>query len=285
MRGLRCVALLLLAAPVPVAAQIIDHADIDELASLPQCVMDGIGGERWFFAHASVGGNLLEGLADLHGLDPVRYPLGQAWVGYDDAALRAEAPPAPTVPGTVYECNRGNPGWQDKLTVFDQSVRLAGWRSPAVDAVLDKLCYIDQGASASAYLASMDALAASYPATAVVYATLPLTVDEDADNVLRNVYNRAVRLHCAASGALLFDIADMEAHSPAGVEQTFESDGEIYQKLYAGYTGDGGHLDAELGHRRVAQGWYATAATLAPCRVFADAFESADTADWSAATP
>jgi hypothetical protein len=276
---------LALAAVAPASAQIVGHGDIDELASLPQCVIDGIGSQRWFFTHASVGGNLLEGLTDLHASDPARYPLAQAWVGYDDATLRADAPPVPTVAGTVYECNRGNPGWQDKVTAFDHSVRLAGWRSSAVDAVLDKLCFIDQDANAAAYLASMDALAATYPATAVVYATMPLTVDESADNVLRNLYNRAVRLHCAATGALLYDLADMEAHSPAGVEQTFESGGETYQKLYAGYTGDGGHLDAELGHRRVAQGWYATAAILAPCRVFIDGFESGDGRDWSLAVP
>jgi len=162
---------------------------------------------------------------------------------------------------------------------------LAGWRLAAVDVVMNKMCFIDQAASAATYLASMDALAASYPATVFVYTTMPLTVDEDADNVLRNLYNRAVRLHCAASGALLYDLADMEAHDPAGGEHTFLSGGQTYQKLYAGYTSDGGHLDTDLGHRRLAQGWYAAAATLAPCRAFADGFESGDTGRWSVAVP
>ncbi len=274
------VLLLLLGVALPARAQIVDHGDIDELASLPQCVMDGIGAQRWLFTHASVGSNLVAGLDDLRVLDPVRYQLDTVGVGYDGGELAADPPPSPTVAGTVYECGRGNPGWQDKLTIFDNSVRLAGWRATAVDAVLDKLCYIDEGASAASYLASMDALAVSYPTTAVVYATMPLTTGEDAANVLRNVYNQAVRQHCAAIGALLYDIADMEAHSPGGVEQTFESGGETYQKLYAGYTGDGGHLDTDLGHRRVAQGWYATAATLAPCWIFADGFETGDSRDW-----
>jgi len=276
---------LLLAVALTARGQIVDHSAIDAVSDLPQCVMDGIGAQRWFFTHASVGGNLLEGLDDLGVANPARFQLATAGVGYDGALLRADPPPLPTIAGTVYECGRGNPGWQDKFTIFDNSVRLAGWRQGAVDAVMDKLCYIDPGASAPAYLAMMDALAAAYPTTALVYATMPLTVDEDGDNVARNLYNQAVRAHAAALGALLYDIADMEAHDPGGVEHTFVAGGQTYQKLYAGYTGDGGHLDLELGHRRVAQGWYAAAATLAPCWVFTDGFESGTTSSWSATAP
>jgi len=283
-RGL-AVCLLALLGVSAAGARIVDHSDVDAVATLSQCVMDGIGTQRWFFTHASVGGNLIEGLADLHASDAVRYQLDVAWIGYDGGSSRAAPPPAPTVAGTVYECDRGNPGWQSKLEVFDDSVRLAGWRLAAVDVAMDKLCFIDQDANAAAYLASMDALAASYPSTTFVYTTMPLTVDEDASNVLRNLFNREVRLHALATGALLFDLADMEAHDPAGAEQTFESAGQTYQKLYAGYTNDGGHLDAELGHRRAARGWYATAAVLSPCLLFGDGFESGGTSAWSAAVP
>ena len=62
------------------------------MPALPQCVMDAVGQQRWFFAHASVGGNLLEGLADLHADQPLRYPLVAGWVGFDDAGQRC-APP------------------------------------------------------------------------------------------------------------------------------------------------------------------------------------------------
>ncbi len=282
-QGLLFLAGLALAAPA--VAQIVDHSDIPAVASYPACVTSSIATERWFFTHASVGGNLLEGLDDLRTTDPARFPLQTEWVGYDDAHLRAAAPPVPTAAGTVYECNRGNPGWQDKVTIFDNSVRVSGWRMTAVDAVMDKLCFIDPNANVSTYLAMMDALALSYPTTAVVLTTIPLTVDEDSDNVSRNLYNQAVRAHAAANGALLYDLADMEAHDPAGVEHTFVSGGQTYQKLYSGYTADGGHLDTELGHRHVATGWYAAAATLTPCWVFVDGFEGGDTADWSAVAP
>lgn len=285
MRWTSLAALLALGAPLFARAQIVDHSDIDAVPSLPQCAMDGIGQERWLFTHASVGGNLVEGLDDLRAAEPGRYQLSTAWVGYDGGTQRCEPPPAPTVPGTVYECDRGNPGWQDKLAIFDSSVGPGGWHAPAVGAVMNKMCYIDQDADAGVYLASMAALVDAYPATVFVYTTMPLTTGEDADNVLRNVYNQAVRAHCAASGELLYDIADMEAHDPNGVEHTFESGGTTYQKLYAGYTTDGGHLDTELGHRRVARGWYAAAATLAACTVFTDGFDTGNTARWSAVSP
>jgi len=285
MRWTPLAALLALGAPFALSAEVVDHDDLESVVSLPECALDAVGAQRWLFTHASVGGNLLEGLDDLHAAEPGRYRLATTWVGYNDGALQCDPPPATTVPGTVYECGRGNPGWQDKLTIFERSVGLAGWESPAVDAAMDKLCYIDQDADAGAYLAALDALATAHPATTFVHTTMPLTTGEDADNVLRNLYNEAVRAHCAAGGELLYDVADMEAHDPEGAEQTFLSAGTAYQKLYSGYTGDGGHLDAELGHRRVALGWYAAAATLAPCHVFTDNFETRDTGRWTTAAP
>ena len=285
MRWTPLAALLALGAPFALSAEVVDHDDLESVVSLPECALDAVGAQRWLFTHASVGGNLLEGLDDLHAAEPGRYRLATTWVGYNDGALQCDPPPATTVPGTVYECGRGNPGWQDKLTIFERSVGLAGWESPAVDAAMDKLCYIDQDADAGAYLAMMDALATAHPATTFVHTTMPLTTGEDADNVLRNLYNQAVRAQAAASGELLFDLADMESHDPAGGAQTFQSGGHTWEKLYAGYTGDGGHLDTELGHRRVAQGWYAVAATRAACLAFADGFESGDSGRWSATIP
>ena len=254
------------------------------MAALPQWVMDGIGQQRWLFTHASVGGNLVSGLDDLHAADPDRYRLTTAWLGYNDGELRTDDPPASTVPGTVYECWRGNPGWVDKLTILDNSVRTSGWHQTAVDVVLDKLCYIDQDANAATYLAEMDALVAAFPTTTFVYVTMPLMTSADADNVLRNQYNQAVRAHCAATGALLFDLADMESHDPSGVAQTFTSGGQTYQKLYAGYTDDGGHLDVD-GRQRMALGWYAVAAELVRGEVFVETFEGGSNARWSRAQP
>ncbi len=253
-------------------AQIVDHRHVAGVASLPQSVMDAIGQQRWFFTHASVGANMVQGMNDLNATDSTRYQLVTSWVNYLDTEMRAEDPPASPAPGTIYEADRSNPGWADKLTIFDNSVRISGWRTPAVDAVMNKMCFIDQDAVAADYIAAMTALRASFPGTAVVYTTMPLMNTEDADNVLRNQYNAAVRSHCASGGCLLFDIADMEAHDPTGIQHTFLSGGQAYQKLYAGYTDDGGHLDT-AGQQRIALGWYAMAAVLATDPIFSDGFQ------------
>jgi hypothetical protein len=264
--------LFLLGLSQSAAAQIVDHRHVDGVTALPQSVMDAVGQQRWFFTHASVGGNMVQGLSDLNTASSTRYQLVTSGVSYLDAEMRAEDPPASPAPGTVYESDRGNPGWADKLTIFDNSVRISGWRAPAVDAAINKMCFIDQDAVAADYVASMAALQSSYPGTAFIYTTMPLTDTEDWDNVLRNQYNAAVRSHCAASGRLLFDIADMEAWDPSGVPHTFQYAGQTYQKLYSGYTDDGGHLDA-TGRQRIAQGWYAVAAALASDTIFTDGFE------------
>jgi hypothetical protein len=242
-------------------AQVIDHDDVATVSSFSQTTMNLIGQQKWFFAHASVGSNMIDGINSLHSSNPTRYPLRSASVAYNDSVKRANNPPASTVAGTIYECGRGNPGWEQKTTIFDNSVRFGGWCDTAVDAVMDKFCYIDPDANATTYLSKMAALETSYPNTVVVYMTIPLTTSTDNSNVLRNQFNQAVRTYCINNAKLLFDIADMEAYSPSGIQSTFLSGGNTYQKLYSGYTGDGGHLNT-AGAQQIALGWYATAANV-----------------------
>jgi len=69
-----CSLLTLITALSPMAlGQIIDHRHVDRAASLPQPVMDAIGKQKWFFAHASLGQNCLlrRGMEALHEEDSV----------------------------------------------------------------------------------------------------------------------------------------------------------------------------------------------------------------------
>ncbi|HVP13362.1 MAG TPA: hypothetical protein VMV94_19465 [Phycisphaerae bacterium] len=243
-------------------AQTINHSHINGVGSLPQTTMDAIGLQKWLFTHASVGGNMIDGMSALHSANPTRYKLAPSSVAFLSGQSRAANPPVPTVAGTVYECQRGNPGWQAKITIFQNSVNISGWRAPACPIVMDKFCYIDQDANATQYVNAMTALEAAWPTTIFVYITMPLTTDQDYNNVLRNQYNTAVRQYCQLHGRLLYDIADMEAYDPAGNPVTFTYGGQTYQKLYAGYTSDGGHLNT-VGSQRIATGWYAVAAAIA----------------------
>lgn len=234
---------------------IIDHHDAGSVEDLPLATMAAVGDQQWYFMHASVGSNMVNGMASLADTDPERYRLARTVV--DDY----EPPPADPEEGVVFDNHRGNPGWEEKLTMFEDAVRELGWRHPSVTIVLNKLCYDDWRADPQVYLASMADLENEFPGTVFVYATMPISIGADSRNVARNQYNDVVRAHCAANDLLLFDIADIEAHDPEGNLATFTYEGETYPALYSGYTSDGGHLN-QLGAEQVARGWYATAAAV-----------------------
>lgn len=234
------------------AAVVVGHAEAAAVAELPQATMDRVGQLRWFFAHASVGANMTSGLAALRAANAARYPLAPA---SDDAF-----PPAAPVAGRVYDYSRGNPGWQAKVTTFATYVG-NGWRYPKVNLVLNKFCYIDPDADVNAYIQSMAALESNFPETVVIYATIPVMTGADADGYRRSIFNDALREWVSAHGRVLFDIADIEAHDTNGVAQTFIYSGRTCQRLFGGYTTDGGHLN-DLGSRQVAKGFYALGAAL-----------------------
>ena len=264
-------------------ATVIDHADLAGATNPPAALSAKVGQLRWFFTHASVGGNLVTGLNVLHAEDPVRFPLSIYGYDGDDgdgayhgavgtegseggADYRAAADPASTSNGFVYECMRGNPDWANKLVGFSNSVVQSGWRFPKVNAVMDKYCWIDPYADPDETCAMMAGLEARYPQTLFVYVTMPLTTEmAGSENDLRNDFNRAVRAHCLANGRWLLDLADIQAWTEAGVQQTYVSGGQTNQRMVSAYAvgaawGDY-HLNA-AGRRRAALGWHALAQAL-----------------------
>lgn len=234
-------------APAYAGSIIINHTNWDWYNSQTQEVFNRVGQQSVFFSHASVGSNISGGMSSLYSSDSGKY---QLIVTSEDGTA-----PSTAQSGIFYEYGRGNPGWKAKMDQYATYVRSGGWHGPAVSFSMDKLCYIDEGADANYYLGLMSGLIAEYPDTEFVLWTIPLTTSEDSDNILRNQYNNAVRNYAAANELLLLDIADIEAWSPDGVQETFVSGGVTYQKLYSGYTDDGGHLNSK-GALRVATGIY-----------------------------
>lgn len=230
----------------------IGYTNCLSVSKLSRSQLDKIGELKWYFAHASVGANIMDGIADLHQTDAQTYQLRGAAAG--------ASPPGATQPGTIYEHLRGNPGWKAKFDLFHSCVS-NGWRFPLIDVAMNKLCYIDQQASLTYYINSMTNLEAACPQTVFVYTTMPLMTSEDGDNVLRNLFNTRLREWCRANGRVLFDIADIEAHDPSGALCTFASRGKQWPRLCSSYTRDGGHLNNE-GRQLVARGFYALGAAL-----------------------
>lgn len=231
----------------------IGYSNCLQVAHFSQPQFDQIGQLKWYFAHASVGANIMDGIADLHRLEPKSYEIRSLTAG--------SSPPPSTERGVIYEQQRGNPGWKAKEDMFSANVR-NGWHFPRVDVAINKLCFIDELASLNYYINSMTNLEAACPGTMIVYTTMPLTTKEDLKNYLRNRYNDRLRQWCRQEGKVLWDLADIEAHDPMGKLCTFRYWGADRQKLCPEYTSDGGHLN-ERGRDLVARSFYAMGAALA----------------------
>jgi hypothetical protein len=151
---------------------------------------------------------------------------------------------------------------------------------------MDKLCYIDPDADVNVYLSTWTALENDFPTTRFVYMTMPIQSGSNMDwsNVLAMNFNEAVRTHCAGANRVLLDIADIESHDPSGNPITFTCDGQVYQRMWEGYTSDGGHLNS-LGARRVALGWYAAGAVIVSGGASAPTFPDAPAAAITAISP
>ncbi len=245
---------LVLAVPGVSPGAIIGFTNASAVASFQPLTMEQIGRMKWFYAHASVGEYMLDGLTRLHDTNPSFYRLYRS--PCDGSPTNA------TQAGMVYDLNHGNPGWELKEAIFETKIT-AGWRYPQVDFVMNKLCFVDSDTPLASYVASMAELEANYPYTRVVYATMPLETLEDEPNYKRNLFNNALRtwIRTSVPARILFDVADIEAHDTHGVEQTFLYNGMLCQKLCAEYAlYDTGHPAAVFAEDQLARGFYGVAA-------------------------
>lgn len=234
---------------------VIDHTTVDA-AQIPQAWLDQARALDIFFAHKSVGNNILDGMADLQALDAVRYTMavavdGPAWFTANSGILHQSL-------GT-----NGEP--YTKIDGFDAFVR-GGYG--VADAAMMKFCpgdtlpfgVVPAAQIWDAYRDMMTALQADYPNAAIVWWTMPVaTAADNRGNEEKTIFNTAVRSHCAANHCILFDIAAIESHDPDG-NPVFSSTGD--EAMWVGYASDGAHLN-EVGRRRVAQAFWWLFARLA----------------------
>ena len=218
------------------------RADFDSAASV-----------RVYFGHQSVGGNIVDGLADLQ--RPMREPL--LHVGELDSLS------VPRGRGVLLHTKVGENGkpaskCEDFRRILDD--RLSG----QVDVALFKFCYIDFSDTSdvdaifSTYARTMDDLKQRHPEITFIHITAPLrTVDRGLGvwvremlgrrnrsklaNVSRNEFNR--RLVEKYSADPIFDLAGVMSTFPDGRRESFEIDGKAYYSLVPAYTDDGGHLN------------------------------------------
>ena len=212
---------------------------------------------RVFFAHQSIGSNILDGLTvlareggvSLHINPPDR--LGDA-------------------PGITQGIAGRNGDPESKIQYFAD--RMASFASVPRVALM-KFCYVDFTASTNSdvvfqhYERAMRSLQQTYPSVTFVHVTVPLTtrpssfkdtvkrlmgrpVRKDEANARRAAFNQ--RLRAAFKDQRVFDLARVESTRPDGTLENFRSrDGMAAAALFRGYTSDGGHLN-EFGRRLAA---------------------------------
>ena len=228
-----------------------------QTADLIRAQLETVRGARVFFAHHSVGQNLLDGVQALSSRAGV--PLKMAPL--TDAGF----------PGPVWLEGSGGTNKDPRSKIDDFGARLTSRPSLDVELAFLKLCYVDfhprtdVDSLFACYHDAMMALQRRRPEVTFGHVTVPLTarprdlksrvrralaleVWEDAANARRCEFNQRLREHF--SHQPLFDLARAEATRPDGASQSFRLAGVTYASLVASYTDDGGHLNA-LGQRRL----------------------------------
>jgi hypothetical protein len=207
---------------------------------------------RVFFAHQSVGGNLIEGL--------------QVLARDNGVALQVrDVAREPSVPnqtfGHVFVGENGKP-----LAKFDEyKDRLTKQQGTPPELAMVKLCYLDFTASTdpkavfARYQADLAALRAQLPTTRFVHITTPLTTIESGpkawlkrmigrspwgviENQKREQYNQLMR-SAYAGREPLFDLAKLEATAEDGSRTLTISGDTQTAALTPAYTSDGSHLN------------------------------------------
>ncbi|MCC6659358.1 MAG: SGNH/GDSL hydrolase family protein [Phycisphaerales bacterium] len=248
--------------PDPAGASITpQEVDLSPLDRIPAAAWDRLAARRIYFAHKSVGDDIVAGIEQIRAARPQ----------ISLAVLAADGPGEQ--PGMTHCQNGTNEDPMSKIAAFS-----AGLESgPAPDIAILKFCYVDYGALPpaelfAAYKAAIDSLRSRNPGTTFIHVTMPLThvasgprarlrallgrdVTGYSQNRVRNEYNRLLRAEYSGREPV-FDLARTESTLPDGRRATFDSDQEC---MAAGYTSDGGHL-SEAGRLAAARDFLLTLA-------------------------
>lgn len=228
----------------PAPAQAPTSPILDSDGTPTAAALESISRARVFFAHRSVGANILE--------------LGIPQI-YSDAGV---TPPTitdglPAAGGSIGD------HWLDqtddprsKLRDFDAWMRSKGVGS-ATDVALMKFGYIDilkntdvQGLF-SDYKAMMTRLAADFPHVRFVHATVSMTRWDAENNASIESFNQLMRQEYGNSGRL-FDLARVLSTCSNGTRDEHRTEtGRHYFQICEEFTSDGGHL-SELGAKAAA---------------------------------
>jgi hypothetical protein len=230
-----------------------------------QAAIASLSKARIFFAHQSVGGNIMDGLRRLR---PASEPGTLRIVDWQSAANGDED----RSPAFFAHARLGENGKPASKTAAFISALESGLGN-RVDIAMQKYCYVDidtatdVAALFASYKQAMERLQNEFPRMTLVHMTAPLmsvqsgpraiikkwigrVPDYYEENIARDRFNELMRREYAGR-APLFDLAALEASRPGGVPESVEFRNAKVYSLLPEYTHDGGHLN-EAAQERIA---------------------------------
>jgi hypothetical protein len=220
--------------------------------------------QKIYFAHQSVGENILKGIYDLGN------EIGESdinIINLDKIDNLDSLPSSYLLHSKIGE--NEHPG----LKCEDYASKFKGPLAGKVKYALLKFCYIDINQNTnvdsifSVYKETIDTLKTQNPDIVFVHLTVPLRLFSESftmkireflgqsnrhklDNIKRNAFNDLLLKTYAADP--IFDLAKVESTFPDGSRFSFQHEGKPIYGLVDDYTNDGGHLNA-LGQRVIGQ--------------------------------
>ena len=207
----------------------ISRSTVSLLDSVSSEKWKALGGRRIFFAHKSVGYNIVEGITEIEKFEP-----------RIDVRLLESKNPADFGSAVFAHAENGMNGDPiGKLAAFRTS--MSSGIGDNVDVAVIKFCWADFTADTKIdvlfgeYRKTMTELRTAYPHVTFVHVTVPLTVTQSGvkawvksaigkpvfglqENAVRNRFNELIR-HEYKGHEPLFDLASWESTDPDGSEQ------------------------------------------------------------------
>ena len=254
---------------------IADHTVVDQFNQIPDEYIQKASQLHLLFRHASVGWNISEAL------DCMAQNYSGSRPNFCDRGLSAGqiiANPKYDRSNWIFEFHAPppgqNPGWWNKVQFFLDRVNNLG-PNEHFDVATFKLGYVDADNGSNLddiffhndpndNFPSIDdllALEAAHPDLKLMYMTLALAKSIGSPDSAS--FDQQMRDFASANHKILFDIADIESHSPDGAP-CFDNHGGGIEALCDEYTQEknAGHLNA-LGSQRVAKALWWMMARLA----------------------
>jgi len=229
------------------------------LRDLPDSAFARLGQARIFFAHQSVGGNIVDGVRAVLKEDP-RLTLN---------IVDLQGANAATGPFFAHARLGTNGAPRSKTDAF--AATLEGGLGDRVDVAFQKYCFVDIGDPTDVqqvfeyYREAIRRLHQRFPRVTIVHVTAPIVAvqsgpkaiikkllgrmpDHYADNMRREQFNDLVRREYGGREPI-FDLAAIESARPDGGRETIRFGGATSYAMLPDYTTDGGHLNDEAKKR------------------------------------